>query len=81
MTARHARIVALTAIIGFSIPAFSEGVNVCEPSKLRNLVPAKQVEQSVTQQYSQMLKEAELSAPWRTTITRSSSVRAPLPTS
>ncbi len=59
MTARHALIVALTAILGFSIPAFSEGVNVGEPSKLRNLVPAKQVEQSATQQYSQRLKEAD----------------------
>jgi predicted Zn-dependent protease len=59
MTRRHARIVALTAILGFSFPAFSEGINVGEPSKLRNLVPAKQVEQSATQQYSQMLKEAD----------------------
>jgi predicted Zn-dependent protease len=59
MNLRYALIVALSAVLGFAVPAFSEGVNVGEPSKLRNLVPAKQVEQSANQQYSQMLKEAE----------------------
>ena len=44
MSLQHALIVALSAVLGFVIPAFSEGVNVSEPSKLRNLVPAKQVE-------------------------------------
>jgi predicted Zn-dependent protease len=37
----------------------AEGVNIGEPSKLRNLVPAKQIEQSAAGQYAQMLKQAD----------------------
>lgn len=37
----------------------AEGVNIGEPSKLRNLVPAKQIEQSAAGQYAEMLKQAD----------------------
>lgn len=37
----------------------AEGVNIGEPSKLRNLVPATQIEQSAAGQYAQMLKQAD----------------------
>jgi predicted Zn-dependent protease len=49
----------IVAILVATAPAFGQGVDVGEPSKLRNLVPAKQVEQSAAQQYGQMLQQAD----------------------
>lgn len=49
----------IVAILVSTAPAFGQGVDVGEPSKLRNLVPAKQVEQSAAQQYGQMLQQAD----------------------
>jgi Zn-dependent protease with chaperone function len=50
-------LVAIYLAILFS-HANAQGVNVGEPSKFRNLVPAKQVEQSAAQQYEQLKQQA-----------------------
>ena len=44
------------ALVGL---AWADGVNVGEPSRLRKLVPAAQVEQSATTQYTALLRQAE----------------------
>lgn len=49
----------IVAILVATAPAFGQGVDIGEPSKLRNLVPAKQVEQSAAKQYGQMLQQAD----------------------
>jgi Zn-dependent protease with chaperone function len=52
------RWIMLCALAVSSSLAMGQGVNVGEPSKFRNLVPAKQVEQSAAQQYDQLKQQA-----------------------
>ena len=49
---------AIATCLFAPLTALAQGVDVGEPSRLRNLVPAKQVEQSAAQQYDQLLKQA-----------------------
>ena len=41
-----------------ALPARAEGVDVGKPSALRNLVPAEQIENSATQEYQALLRQA-----------------------
>ena len=61
--ARRSRPVRLRGIVlavawAVCAHALAQGVNVGEPSKLRKLVPAEQLEQTATQEYEQLKRQA-----------------------
>lgn len=49
---------SLLLCVIFTLPAWADGVNVVKPSRMRNLVPAGEVEQQATSEYAKLKQEA-----------------------
>ncbi len=50
--------IVLALLLTTALPVRAEGVDVGKPSALRNLVPAEQIENSATQEYQGLLRQA-----------------------